>query len=56
LLNYIREVVQRELNVIDIRRLKMHMDVPYDNGNSEKIDVFYFANLDSIFQNESSKD
>jgi hypothetical protein len=50
-----REVVQRELNVIDIRRLKMHMDVPYGNGNSEKIDAFYFATL-NIFPNESSKD
>jgi len=35
LLNYMREVVQRELNVTDIRRLQMHMDVLYGNDNSE---------------------
>jgi len=30
-----REVVQRELNVTDIRRLQMPMDILYGNGNSE---------------------
>jgi len=34
-LNYVREVVKRELHIMDLRRLQMPMDVLYGNSNSE---------------------